>query len=55
MKGLPVDVGHGVKAKISKWRKKVLRLNGRRTKDNLRRIADWGAVLQRIDDDIKPQ
>lgn len=32
MKGITVDVGHGVKARFLKWRKKVLRLNGRRTK-----------------------
>ena len=32
MKGITVDVGHGIKAKVSKMAKEVLRLNGQRIK-----------------------
>ena len=32
MKGITVDVGHGIKAKVSKMAKERLRLNGQRIK-----------------------
>lgn len=43
MKGITVDVGHGVKAKVSKMAKESIKVErSENKKDNLRRIADWG-------------
>ncbi|MEI3171384.1 MAG: hypothetical protein V8S53_07680, partial [Lachnospiraceae bacterium] len=55
MKGITVDVGHGVKAKVSKMAKESIKVErSENKKTTYEESADWGgAVLQRIDDDIK--